>query len=414
MYKLFQINTTLNVSATGRIAEQIGALAHEHGWEVWIAHGPRYINKSVHHTYQVCSSLEEKIHGIQARLYDAYGLGCTGATQKLVGKIREVDPDIIHLHNIHGYYLDYRVLFDYLKDAGKPVVWTLHDCWPFTGHCFYFDFANCDRWKTGCYDCPIKTEHPKCLLFGRTRTNYRLKKQYFTQLDNLTLVSVSDWIEGLVRESFFKDSKQCKVRTIHNGIDLKVFAPQSQDVRDGIKLKYHIPSGNKMVMGCAMRWLKRKGFVDFIKLREPLPASVSIVLVGVSDDDKKQLPEGVVGINKTHSVAELAALYSAADVFANPTYEDNYPTTNLEAIACGTPLITYNTGGSPEALGEGCGMVVEKGDFTALVEGIKNILTNGKDYYADVCRQHALSNYDGKDAYQTYLDLYNELIKGEL
>lgn len=410
MYKLFQINTTLNVSATGRIAEQIGILAKQQGWEVWIAHGPRYINKSVHNTFQVCSSFEEKIHGFQARLYDAYGLGCTRATQRLIEKIKDVNPDIIHLHNIHGYYLDFRVLFDFLKEAEKPVVWTLHDCWPFTGHCFYFDLVGCHRWKTGCYDCPIKTEHPKCLVFGRTRTNYRLKKLYFTQLDNLTLVPVSKWIESLTLESFFKDANNLQVKTIRNGIDLNTFAPQNEEAIIAIKQKYSIPLENKMVMGCAIRWLKRKGFTDFFKLRDLLPKNVSIVLVGVSEDDKEQLPVGIIGVNKTQSVSELASLYSAADVFANPTYEDNYPTTNLEAIACGTPLITYDTGGSPEALGEGTGLVVEKGDIDALALGIKEMLNKGKDYYINVCRKHALMNFDGNDAYQKYLNLYNKLI----
>jgi glycosyltransferase involved in cell wall biosynthesis len=410
MPKLFQINTTLNVSATGRIAEQIGILAKLKGWEVWIAHGPRYVYNSVHNTYQVCSPLEEKVHALKTRLYDAYGLGCTGATKKLVLKIKEIDPDIIHLHNIHGYYLDYRVLFNYLKDCGKPVIWTLHDCWPFTGHCFYFDYIGCERWKTGCHNCPSKTDHPRCYLLDNSKRNYKLKARYFTQIPNMVLVPVSNWLEDLVGQSFFNNSLNISIKTIHNGIDIQTFSPKDSLAVALIKQKYQIPSTGIMLIGCAARWLKRKGYDDFLKLRVLLPDNFNMILIGLSLKELKNLPKGIIGIQHTQCVEELATLYSSADIFVNPTHEDNFPTTNLEALACGTPVITYDTGGSPEAIDKKTGVVIPDGDVGELAKAIVSFAELKDNNIRTACRKRAEKYFDKDKCFESYLDLYRQTI----
>lgn len=407
MATLLQINTTLNYGSTGRIAEQIGLTAREQGFECAIIHGPRMKNPSQLTAIQANSSFDEKIHGVwYSRLLDRHGLGSRRATEKLVRKIdSEIKPDIIHLHNIHGYYINYQVLFEYLHTVSTPVVWTLHDCWTFTGHCCYFDSVGCERWKESCYKCPLKHSYPQSLLCDRSAENYQLKKDLFSAIsDRLTLVPVSEWLAQLVKQSFLK---QCGIKTIHNGIDLQMYSPA---VSKNLIEKYEL-AGKSIILGVAAPWSKRKGLDDFIRLHELLPSTqYAIVLIGLSDKQLADLPAGIIGIKRTQNVQELAQWYSAADVFVNPTYEDNYPTTNLEAMACGTPVITYRTGGSPEAVTPDTGLVVEKGDLAGLVAAIRTATSWNRDEIRQNCRKRAENHFDRQLCFQSYIDLYNNLI----
>lgn len=395
--KLFQINVTANWGSTGKIAEDIGKLAISDGWESWIAYG-RGTPTSNSHLIRIGNDWDMKIHGLQTRVLDNHGLASKWITREFICKINEIKPDIIHLHNIHGYFLNYPILFDFLKEFGAPVVWTLHDCWPFTGHCAYYDYVKCDLWQTGCHDCPQLRSYPASLWRDRSRKNYLQKKDSFLGLHNLTLVPVSDWLKEKLSQSFLSDYPSV---TIHNGIDLSVFTPYETLVKDESK---------KIILGVASVWDRRKGLDEFIKLRRLLPEDFTIILVGLSQDQISILPEGITGISRTDNVRQLADLYSMADVFVNPTLEDNFPTTNLEALACGTPVITYNTGGSPEAVDDQTGIVVPYQDVFTMAEKIKYVCES-TPFSSEKCRQRAEKFFNKEFTFQKYIDLYNKLIK---
>lgn len=403
MPKLLQINITANWGSHGKIAEDIGALTIENGWDSHIAYGRRS-NESKSQLYHIGNMADEYLHGIASRIFDNHGLMSVGATKKLIDYIRQINPDIIHLHNIHGYYLNYPLLFEYLSKYGKPVVWTLHDCWTFTGHCAHYMFANCEKWKTECNNCPLLSNYPASMLFDRSKKNFQQKKQSFLSVDNLTLVPVSKWLEGELRQSFFKTKN---IHLIQNGIDVQRFTPIGQ--KDNILAKYGIPQNKKVILGVASNWY-RKGLDDFIAIRHMLPNDNHIILVGLSKKDKKKLPNNIIGIMRTENIDELVALYSACDVFFNPTWEDNFPTTNLEAMACGTPVITYNTGGSPEVITPETGIVIERGDLQSAVNAIKQVCIKGEKTYNDVCRNNILEHYNRMTMLNNYMALYHSLL----
>lgn len=397
--KLVQINTSCNWDAPGRIAEQIGLTAKKHGWDVYYVHGARFVRDSQLKTIQTQSVNAEKIHyAWNSLLMGEQGLGSKNATLRLVEKLKEIKPDIVHMHNIHGYYLNYPILFQYLKEADIPVIWTLHDCWPFTGHCVYFDMVDCDKWKTGCHHCPQIKDYPKSLFFDKSSSEYKRKKELFGALDKLVMVPVSDWLGGLVKDSFL-GSKPIKV--IHNGIDINVFKPTPSEKKDE---KYRI-------LGVASGWDNRKGVPDFIRLREMLGDDFDITMVGLSEKDAKPVPDTIQKMGRTANLAELVSLYSNADVYVNATYSDNFPTTNLEALACGTPVITYQTGGSPEAVDENTGVVVPYRNIEALVEAIKEMRKHPLS--SDYCRKRAEECFDKDKCFEEYVELYEELLNGK-
>lgn len=400
MAVLFQINVAANWGSHGRIAEGIGEIVQAHGWDSYIAYG-RYANPSKSHLIKVGGFYDQYLHGARSLLLDRHGLGSKDATWRLIQNIDYVQPDIIQLHNIHGYYLNYPELFDYLSNLDVPVIWTLHDAWPFTGHCAFFDSVHCDRWKSGCYDCPQKTSYPSSFLLDRSKRNYEQKRRCFSSLRNLTLVPVSDWLNGLLGESFLKDIPRV---CIHNGVDMDLFQPND--------MQASLRPGKKIVLGVNSVWETRKGLSDFIALRSMLDDQYVIVLVGVNRKQKKHLPEGVIGIERTDNIHDLAAYYSRADVFVNPTYEDNFPTTNLEALACGTPVITYQTGGSPEAIDTTCGVVVPVGDVRAMADTIQHVCQDSKNpFSSEACRKRVELHFRKEDRYQEYFDLYSSLLK---
>lgn len=406
MPTLLQINTTLNSGSTGRIAEGIGLTAKNNGWDCYVAHGARYKNVSQLHPIQVGNYFNEIIHGgWYSLLCDHHGLGSIHATKCLIKKIDTIiKPDIIHLHNIHGYYLNYRLLFEYLQTVNIPVVWTLHDCWAFTGHCVHFDLIKCNKWQTQCCQCPQRGCYPKSFILDHSFDNYQLKKRLFTSLsDRLIIVPVSNWLAGLVKQSFLKDSR---IQVIHNGIDIKSFEP-SNDMNELVERNQ---INNKIILGVAAPWSERKGLLDFIKLRSILPLSdYTIVLIGLTKKQIIHLPKGIIGLERTQNIQELAKWYSVANVFFNPTYEDNYPTVNLEAIACGTPVVTYRTGGSPEAINT-TGVVVNQGDLNGAIEAIRMLCSENQILLRTQCRTYAEQNFDRNQCFHQYLDLYNTIL----
>lgn len=402
---LLQINITANWGSHGRIAEEIGQLVMSLGWDSYIAYGRR-AKPSKSRLIHVGSMWDERWHGLQSRLFDNHGLGSKEATMGLINNIRCIKPDIIHLHNIHGYYLNYPLLFEFLSQIDTPVVWTLHDCWPFTGHCAFYTYAQCRKWMTGCVKCPQLQAYPRSFFMDQSKRNYSLKKQWFTRKKNIWLVTVSKWLKDEVSQSFLKGHV---VQLIHNGVDVDVFSPMASiDARRILNL----PPKARIILGVASIWEPRKGLVDFIQLRTMLPKEDLIVLIGLTQKQLNHLPQGILGIQRTENVCQLVAYYAAADVLVNPTYEDNFPTVNLEALACGTPVITYRTGGSPESIDDKTGIVVEPGNMTMLAQAIDEICDNwNRSQTRQDCRSRAICLFDKNKRYQEYIDLYQSIIK---
>jgi putative colanic acid biosynthesis glycosyltransferase len=385
---VLQINTVCGIGSIGRIATDLHSLLVSLGHQSTIAFG-RSAPMNCARTIRIGNRIDNYLHVARTRLFDNHGFGSAAATRAFISQMRQLNPDVIYLHNLHGYYLQLGLLFEYLKQAAKPVIWTLFDCWAFTGHCVYFDRIGCDLWKSECHDCPQRAEYPKSLFLDRSRWNYRQKKALFTGIRNLTIVTSSKWLAELVKESFLQDYP---LTVINTGIDLTVFKPTQSDFRERYKLQGHF-----ILLGVASSWVERKGLSYFINLAKQLGPDEKIVLVGVSKEVINRLPMGIMGIATTNSTKELASIYSAADVFVNPTLEDNFPTTNLEAMACGTPVVTFKSGGSPECLDGGCGVAVERGDLLKLVDAIGVVRQLGKDFYASKCRTRAEDRFD-KDA----------------
>jgi putative colanic acid biosynthesis glycosyltransferase len=391
--KILQINTTVNSGSTGRIAEDIGKVALKNSYESYISFG-RGNQTSESELIRIGSKKGFYVHVLKSLFLDMHGRGSKNETKSFIRKVKEYKPEVVGLHNIHGYYINYQVLFEYLKEQQLPVIWTFHDCWPFTGHCAYFEAVKCEKWMTHCEKCPLTDRYPKSFV-DRSYSNFDNKKEAFLGLKNLTIVTPSYWLKNKVEKSFFKG---CKVEVIHNGVDLNRFKVLNITSRE-----------DKIILGVASIWDKRKGLDDFITLRSLLTKEYKIVLIGLSKNQIASLPEGVLGIERTESVEELVNWYNKATVFVNPTYIDNFPTTNVESLACGTPVITYDTGGSPESIDGETGIVVEQGNVFELKESIENICSKRVDYYSHLCRQRAMKLFNKDDRFQEYINLYEKL-----
>lgn len=386
--KVLMINVVCGIRSTGRICTDLAAALEEQGHEVKIAYGRENVPEQFQkYAVRIGNDFDVKRHGLKARLLDGAGFGSKRVTEKFIKWVKEYDPDIIHLHNIHGYYINIEVLFRYLQTCGKKIIWTLHDCWSFTGHCVYFDYVNCNKWEKECNHCPQKKEYPARVGPDFSKRNFNIKKDLFSEIPNLILVTPSQWLANLLSYSYMK---KYTVRVIYNGVNTSVFRP----VKSEIKEKYNC-QGKKIVLGVASVWDKRKGLNTFIELADKLNDSYQIVLVGLDKEQKKKLPSKIIAIERTNSIQELVSLYSAAYVFVNPTLEDNYPTTNIEAIACDTPVITYETGGSGESA-KIYGLSVPQKNVTQLINAIENIESI----------ERKKINIDCKNVVQKYLKLY--------
>lgn len=412
--KYLQINTVASYTSIGRIMRQNYDEKRAEGWDCLIAYG-RGSDIEGYNTIKIGTKLDYRLQGISTRLLDRHGYGSKKATKKFIARMEEYKPDIIHLHNIHGYYINFEILFQWLKaHPEREVIWTLHDCWAMTGHCAYFTAVKCDKWKTQCLQCPQKGRYPASVLFGNVRNNFERKKRAFTGVKGMTLTVPSRWLESIVKDSFLKEYR---VEVVYNKIDTNIFKPTLSNFREVYGL-----TDKKVILGVANVWDKRKGLNDFIELSQMLDEQYAIVLVGLNKKQMRTLPEKIKEIERIDKIEELvkvyneadvfvkpnvevmrhkeknawaegmavsadvdslyscvisflgrgmrdrkttkrflcigkvanthmlAAMYSMADVFVNPTYEDNYPTVNLEARACGTPVITYDVGGCRETL----------------------------------------------------------------
>ena len=384
--KVLFINTVFGKGSTGRIVKDIGETLEKEGHEYVALYGREPINNDSHAVF-IGNPNDARIHAGLSRITDKCGFYSKNATQKAIEFIKKYNPDVIHLHNLHGYYINIELLFLYLKNEyqGK-IIWTLHDCWAFTGHCVHYTYAKCCKWKTGCYHCPEKKRYPASIFFDNSQKNYRKKQELFTGLTNLTIVTPSDWLANQVKESFLREYN-CVV--VNNGIDIEVFCPQKKENK------------RPYVLNVLDGLDERKGFSDLVKISEAVSGKYDVVVIGVSEKEAVQVPASIKAVCRTNSQQELAQYYSNADYFVNTTYEDTFPTVNIEALACGTPVITYRSGGSPEIIDYKSGITVEPGDYEAII----TILMNNKAPTEEMCRKRAM-NYNKWDKYAEYINLY--------
>ena len=395
------INTVNNTGSTGRITYDLSHIAEENGLASYIAYG-RGVVPSNSNEYRIGNRLDFFHHVGFHFMTGRNGFFSRSVTERFLHWLDDIKPDLIHLHNIHGFYIHVGMLFDYIRQHNIPVVWTLHDCWPFTGHCAYFDYAQCSRWQSGCHDCSIyRSAYPYSIFRDNSRENYALKKEAFSNVKNLTIVSPSNWLSDMVKSSFLSTYP---VKVIPNGINLQTFRPLDTEIKT---------AHAKNILGAANVWTERKGLSAFLKLADMLDDSYHITLVGLNRKQQahisRQYPHKITAIQRTQNLNELVELYNNAFVFVNPTLEDNFPTTNLESLACGTPVITYRTGGSPESLDSSCGIVVEKDDISSLCRAITSLPESGITRTA--CRQRAL-DYDKNKCFMEYISLYHDILSG--
>lgn len=403
MPRLLQINSTANWGSTGKIAELIGAHAISCGWDSYIAYG-RYANPSASCLIKIGARVSQLWHLVLSRLFDNHGLASRIATKLLIRKIEKLNPDVIHLHNIHGYYLNYKLLFEYLISINTPVVWTLHDCWPFTGHCAHYVHDGCCQWQKVCTRKDCSRLYPSSFL-SQTKRNFNLKKTLFTSLgDRIVMAPVSSWLADQTQKSFLGKHR---IKFIYNGIDTSVFAPK--DVRH-LKRELNI-DGKKVLIGVASAWSEGKGFSDYIELRKKLSGDYVIIMVGINPADIVKLPHGIIGVKRTQSPQELAELYSVADVVLSLSRAETFGLTVAEGMSCGTPAIVYNNTAAPELITDDTGIVVNRtGDVDGVVKAIETVLARGKQSYTDACRRRAVEHFDNRKCSAKYLDLYNELL----
>lgn len=388
MSRILFINSVCGVGSTGRICTDLYDLAEKEGHQCCIAYG-RDTALGKYNTIKIGNKLDLFFHGFMSILFDKHGFGSKSATKNFLKQVDDFNPDIIHLHNIHGYYLNIELLFEYLKkNPHIKVIWTLHDCWAFTGHCAYFTYSKCDKWKTGCEKCISKKSYPSCKGISNAKLNYERKKYIFKGVNDLVIITPSKWLADLVKDSYLNEYD---IKVIKNGIDISIFNPPIQKKN----------KDKKIILGIANVWDERKGYDSFLNLSKKIDhEKYEIKLVGLNKKQLKKLPSNIKGIGKTKNIQELVKIYQNADILFNPTLEDNYPTVNLEAQACGTPVATYDSGGSKETLFLKESFVVK--DVDSFISAL-----NSKKIEVDF-ENINIRDYDKNKYFNKYLEIYKE------
>ena len=339
-----------------------------------------------------------KWNALKSRISGRYGFCSDSFTSALISHLEKDIPDLIQIHTIHGHDLNISRFFKYVKEREIPVVYTMHDCWAFTGYCPYYDSVNCEKWKTECSDCPLYRQYS--WISDRSRQNFRDKKDALLSLRNFQIVTPSKWLKEQISDSFLKEVP-CTV--IPNGIDTDLFRPLQTNLKEKMGIE-----NKKMILGVAISISEGKGKYDFIELSKKLPDDYQIVLVGVDESDHS-FPDSIICKPRTTSKQELAEYYSAADVFLNPTHFDNFPTVNLESLACGTPIVTYKAGGADEAIDENTGKSVPLHDLDALSAAVMEVAEK-KPEYTESCRNKAENEYGEERFAGRYLQLYRRML----
>lgn len=392
------LNTYCNGS-TGKIISSLKQICQKNRIEVLSifsrGNTPSLDDRSI----RCFSKVDFYLDGLFTRILDNHGRNNRYNTNRIISLLSEYKPDIIHIHNLHGYWINYKLLFKYIQENNIKVIWTLHDCWNFTGHCTHFDFIGCEKWKKGCSHCPQLKEYPACYGRDMTSKNYNDKKRALTSIKNAIVVVPSYWLKSKVQESFLS---KYDIEVIHNGIDISIFRPMpDMELRDNILKKGY----NKIILGVAATWNERKGLNDIIAIANKEP---KWFFVAIGDIPDKKYPgtenDNVLFIKRTENVYDLVKWYSSSDVFVNPTLEDTYPTTNLESIACGTPVITYPTGGSVEIIEQfGFGIITEQKKSESLHKSLYTLFEN------PLPKRNIEHSLNADDTLSEYLSLYYKL-----
>lgn len=432
--KVLQINPVVRATtSTGRIMQQIGKKIVAHGWESYLAFsGGRddtvvgndslspetMIERDRSKRIGIGNRIDLITHILSTRLLDRHGLSSSSATRSFISALSSLSPDLVHLHNLHGYYINYPLLFSYLRESEIPVVWTLHDCWAYTGHCYYYSAVGCGRWKKGCHDCPQRSSFPRSWFFDRSARNHKEKAETFNSLlpGQLTLVCVSEWMREELGHSFLRD-RECGV--INNGVDIGIFYPRNHREREETKRRYSIPNDKKIFLAVAAGWTPHKGGDDLLRIASILAHDELLLIVGKIKSGllaerrrRNNLPGNMRVLDQISDLATLSRIYASSDVFINPTYQDNFPTVNLEAQACGVPVVTYGSGGSGESIVDGSGLVIKTGDYRGLLEAARYLYRMDKASIQEICRRNIVANYQADSQFDKYIDLYQSKLFG--
>lgn len=360
------INSVCEFGSTGKIVADLYDRYILAGDTCYVAYGRGKVSNKIKNKIRIGNNFNIIINGIEARLFDNEGFNAKRQTKEFLRWLNEYKPELIWIHNLHGYYINVSMFFDWIKSNSSVCVkWTLHDCWSFTGHCAYFTLANCQKWKDGCYECPNKHKYPKSICFDNSKNNFLMKKDCFLGVEDMTIIAPSNWLKSIVANSFLNNYR---IEVINNEIDKNVFKPTKSDFRK----KYNLEN-KRIILGVASVWTKTKGIFDFLKLSKKITDNYIIVLVGKQVEKNVRKNKNILFIDRTNNQNELAKIYSAADIFVNLSYEDNYPTVLLESLACGVKSITYDVGGCPEIVKDR-NMIVDVGDIDKILFIINKIL----------------------------------------
>lgn len=403
MPSVVMVNTVCGGSH-GRIMRDLQLAATNQGYDVKIAYG-RGMFPDHKDTIRIGNKADVLAHVALTRTLDRHALASKYATKQFIKTLKALAPDLLHLHNIHGYYLHARDLFDYINATGIPTVWTHHDCWAFTGHCSHFTRVNCQRWQQGCYECPQKREYPASFGLDASRSNWRWKREAFSRPSSLQIVTPSIWLSSMLSDSFLRDIPRL---TVQNGVDLSLFRPTDERDREATRKALGVRPDQVLLTAVAAPFDARKGYADALQVGQYLGDQARVLLVGLEDSQLASLPPHVIGIKRTDGPESLVSIYNATDCLLNPTYEDTYPTVNMEAMACGTPVAGYAVGGATEQLESPCGIPVPVGNVEALATAA---LHQGKQKMAltALCRNYAINHFDRSRAIETYMALYNKM-----
>lgn len=398
---ILEINT-VNFGSTGNIMLEIADSARNKDNNVWVAY-PKYkinISRKIEYSITIGGKVSFWIHSRIFRFFGLNGCGSFFATLLFLRKIKKLHIDLVHLHNLHDCYINFPLLFSFLRREEIPVIWTLHDCWPFTGKCAHYDMIGCSKWENGCGHCQQIHTYPASGT-DRTQLMWKIKRKAFNGVPKMLLIAPSQWMKDQVKKSFLANYP---VNVIHNGIDLNVFKME--------KNTYSFNSdtlGKYIILGVAFGWNEKKGLDVFIELaRRFEKKQYQVVLVGTTDAVKKQIPNTIITIPRTQNKSELAKIYSSADVFVNPTREEVLGIVNLESLACGTPVITFDSGGSPECIDETCGCIIRRNDIDLMEKEIRRICEN-KPYSKEACVRRA-KQFDKQGMLDKYLRTYEEMV----
>lgn len=401
--KIMFINSVVDFGSTGRIVRALANEFKKNGHQVKIAYG-RNEMKGAPDAVFIGNRWSTYFHVGMTRLFGNAGLHSKKSSERLIQEIKVFQPDLIHIHNLHGYYLHVPYLMEFLKTYPAKYVWTLHDAWSISGGTANFNYLGCEKWEDGCVITKDPRDYPAAYVFPNQERNFAWKKKYFSDIPNLSLVSPSHWLKNLCNESFLR---QYEHEVIPNGIDLNRFR-----IKKDFENKFPHLQDKFIILGVASYWGKSKGLDHFIELAQKLDNDARIILIGLDEKNKRKLDPKIIAIPRTNDLEELVDYYNLADVFMNPTLDDNFPTTNLEALACGTPVITFNTGGSPEAIDESTGIVTKEKTADALRSAIDRL--QAMDIKSENCRERAESLYSKELFSQRYMKLFLEKTDGRI